>query len=317
MRRLAIASAVVIGVLLIPANAMAAGLWARSDGNALTTSSGVTSFTKSGPGQYEVQFNRNVKPCAYLATTSSRYTGDASYGSVFTSGGLSDNHSVHIETKNPGGGLQDFRFNLVVQCPTTSNAIRFAVFRKNGTLARGSAGTSMTTGANGQYNVHYDRNMATCTDIATIGDPSTNLVLGPGYVFANTGKPASSVYIETKNPGGGLSKYPAHTASYCSATSPTLLGAVVGEDGTLARGHAGVSSTRTGLGTYEVTFPQDVAACAKVASIGAIDNTLVFNPGAIDVYDGPTAQTVDIRIQNLLFFAGANLDRPFHLLVAC
>jgi hypothetical protein len=174
------------------------------------------------------------------------------------------------------------------------------------------------TGSTGQYKSHYGRRMGSCTDIATIGAIDNTLVFNPGYVFANTGKPGTSVYIETKNPGGGLSAgYPVHTASYCSASSNNLLGAVVDQDGTFVRGHLGVSSVRTGLGTYRVTYPRAVAGCAKVASIGAIDNTLVFNPAALDVYNGPTSTTVDVRIQNLLFFGGANFDRPFHLLVDC
>jgi hypothetical protein len=316
MRRGVCVAAVVLGGLTVPANALAADLWGRSDGTNLTKGKGVTGFTQYGPGQYEVTFNQDVSGCAYLATTSSQYTGDASYGSVFTAGGHASVNGVYVETKNPGGGLQDFAFNLVVQCPTAVNTIRFSVFDGDGTLVRGTPGTAIT-GSNGQYKSHYGRRMDTCVDIATIGAIDNTLVFSPGYVFANTGKPRSSVYIETKNPGGGLSPYPVHTASYCSSTSGKLLGAVVDQDGTFVRGHAGVTSARTGLGTYRLTFPRSVSGCAKVASIGAIDNTLVFNPGALDVYNGPTSSTVDVRVQNLLFFGGANLDRPFHLLVDC
>ena len=317
MRRAMLIAIVALGALAAPGNALGANLWARSDGTGLTKGKGVVSFTRDGPGRYEITFNRDMSACAYIATTSSQYTGDASYGSIFTASGHNSTAGVHVETKNPGGGLQDFAFNVVAQCPTTAAGIRFAVFDDSGAFVRGSTGTSVRNRVTGQYRVKYTRSMTACTDIATIGAVDNGLVLGPGYVFANTGQPASNVYIETKNPGGGLSAYPVHTASYCSASSPSLLGAVVDQDGTFVRGHTGVSSTRTGLGTYRLTFPRNVGNCAKVASIGAVDNTLVFNPAAVDVYNGPTATTVDIRIQNLLFFGGANLDRPFHLMVVC
>ncbi|MGI9040306.1 MAG: hypothetical protein ACR2HK_04225 [Gemmatimonadales bacterium] len=95
--------------------AAARQVWAVVD---LSGNSGVA---KLGVGQYEVTFNRNVMPCAYVATTNNAYS--QALG-VYTAAGHLSANGVYVETKNQGGGLTDGPFNLVVACGPLST--RFA-----------------------------------------------------------------------------------------------------------------------------------------------------------------------------------------------
>lgn len=62
-------------------------------------------------------------------------------------------NTVYIETKNPGGGLQDgVPFHLALICPLTTGS-RFSVVRATGTQQRGAAGNSSIRTATGRYTV--------------------------------------------------------------------------------------------------------------------------------------------------------------------
>jgi hypothetical protein len=99
----------------------------------------------------------------------------------------------------------------------------------------------------------------------------------------------------------------------CSATSATSYFAVLNADGTLVRGSAGVTSTRTATGVYRVVFPVDVTNCAYTATVGtasagseAPSQTSVapLNGNAHGVY----LQTAS---------NGANSNLGSHVIVAC
>lgn len=89
--------------------------------------------------------------------------------------------------------------------------------------------------------------------------------------------------------------------------------AVVGDDGTLADGSAGVTSSRTSTGVYRVRFGQDISHCAFVATVGRTgDGSTSGTTNVADLagaVDGVFLRTTDL--------AGAAADRPFHLVVAC
>ncbi len=84
---------------------------------ATSSGSGVTAFTHLGTGRYEATFNQNVANCTYVATIAD--PGNAlvyNPGLVFTAGGHNSTNGVYIETKNLGGGLADYPFQLQVAC---------------------------------------------------------------------------------------------------------------------------------------------------------------------------------------------------------
>ncbi|NEQ67149.1 MAG: hypothetical protein F6K21_16900 [Symploca sp. SIO2D2] len=69
-------------------------------------------------GSYEVIFNRNVRTCAYVATTGlSGSVGTTPPGGISVVGRATSTNGVFISTTNMSGDSQDQPFHLVVQCP--------------------------------------------------------------------------------------------------------------------------------------------------------------------------------------------------------
>ena len=204
--------------------------------------SNVAGVTRLGPGRYEVTFTQDVRRCAYVATTRNAYSQAIQ---AFTAGGHSSSAGVYVETKNQGGGLTDGPFNLVVDCG--SPGMQYAVVGYSGQLARGSAGATVTKLGIGRYNVTFPSRVNTCSYLATVGDPENQIALAPNNVStgSSTAGP-NSVYVETKNPGGGLSAgIPFHLAVICPS-APNAKVAVVNANGLPARGSA-LTSSFTGL----------------------------------------------------------------------
>jgi hypothetical protein len=176
-----------------------------------------------GPGRYEVSFGQPVNGCSYTATIGDPGNGLVySPGWVFTAGGHNSVNDVYIETKNTGGGLADYPFHLNVNC-----VAGYAVVNSTA-LVRGDAQSVSRLGA-GRYEVVFTGPVNNCGYTATIGDPSNGLVYAPGLVFTAGGHSSvNAVYLETKNPGGGLSDFPFHLSLSCPApiVTPPLTGFV-------------------------------------------------------------------------------------------
>ena len=125
---------------------------------------------------------------------------------------------MYVETKNQGGGLTDGPFDLVVTCGGTG--IRFAVVGYSANLVRATSGTTLTHVGPGRYDVRFSSSAARLRLPRHRGliraTPSCSP--RPG-VYTGSGPDANTVYIETKNPGGGLQDgVPFHLALICSTT---------------------------------------------------------------------------------------------------
>jgi hypothetical protein len=163
---------------------------------------------------YEVVFNHNVHLCAYTATLGDTANGaPPTTGWVFPAGGHSSANDVYLETKNMGAGLSPFPFHLNVNCNG-----EFAVVGYTGNLVRHDPTViNYINYGVGRYEVIFNHNVMGCAYTATVADPSNGLVYSPGLVFTAGGHTSKNgVYIETKNPGGGLSYYPFHLTVSCN-----------------------------------------------------------------------------------------------------
>jgi hypothetical protein len=94
-----------IGVLT--ANVSADGL--------LGASSGGVTVTKSGVGQYQVDFARDITACVFLATVGRPGTG-AAEGQAGTGKQPGNIEGVLVETQDSGGGAANKPFSLAVIC---------------------------------------------------------------------------------------------------------------------------------------------------------------------------------------------------------
>jgi Collagen triple helix repeat (20 copies) len=96
----------------------------------------------------------------------------------------------------------------------------------------------------------------------------------------------------------------------------TRLWAVVNQDGTLARGSSGASTTTSSGSQHEVFFDQDVRQCAYVATVGSTANS----PTNWGAFPGGSAKTSyyfgGVRVETA-DDTGAPAGRPFHLAVLC
>lgn len=135
--------------------------------------------------------------------------------------------------------MQDYAFHLAVACDA---GVPWAVVGSVGNPIRGGALIGTTQLSPGRYEVEFNRNVAGCGYTATIGDTANGLVFSPGLVFTAGGpQQPSKVYVETKNPGGGLQQYPFHLAVSCGPSQPW---AVVMGNGAGVRAGALVETTR-------------------------------------------------------------------------
>jgi hypothetical protein len=89
--------------------------------------------------------------------------------------------------------LNDRNFHLHVQCAATT---RFAVVNAVGTLARGSAGTSVAKLSTGTYEVIFNIDVTGCSYQATVGMPATSSTTGWANVAARAGN-ANGVFVST------------------------------------------------------------------------------------------------------------------------
>jgi hypothetical protein len=275
--------------------------------------SNVAGVTRLGPGRYEVTFTQDVHRCAYVATTKHAYSQAIQ---AFTAGGHSSPQGVYVETKNQGGGLTDGPFNLVVDCGSTG--MQYAVVGYSGQLARGSTGATVTKLGIGRYNVTFPSRVNACSYLATVGDPENQIALAPNNVStgSSTAGP-NSVYVETKNPGGGLSAgIPFHLAVICPS-APNAKVAVVNANGLPARGSALTSSFLGSTGNYVVATNLKVGKCAAIATRGSTTTAVPFNPTTVEITRGPAANTIGVQSRQLLFFGGNLFSEAFHSAIVC
>jgi hypothetical protein len=98
-------------------------------------------------------------------------------------------------------------------------------------------------------------------------------------------------------------------------TQSSTVFAVVASNGALVRGNAATSSTRLGVGTYEVIFNRAVAGCEYNAGLSDIDFSGTIPPGEVSVAKrSGNRRGVFVKTRNS---AGTDADSPFHLIVSC
>lgn len=295
------------------ASASAANLFAKvSPAGVLLAGGGVSSVTYLGPGQYEVTFTSNVSACAYVSTTTNTYAGAIQ---SYTAGGHLSPNGVFIETKNQGGGLQDGGFNLVVVCNVAKQF--FAVVGYGGTLARSTPGAVLGNPGIGRYTITFTKSVKNCAYLATVGDPANALAFFPNGVYTGSGANAKTVYIETKNPAGGLdSGIPFHLAVICNNTPKTHV-AVSAANGIAARAAVATSTFRQSVGRYQLVSSQALSGCAVVATRGSVDKGVPFSPTTLEIAPGLAPNTMQIQERALGFFGGADVDEAFHVAAVC
>jgi len=222
---------------------------------------------------------------------------------------------VYVETKNQGGGLTDGPFNLAVDCGAPGWS--YAVVGYTANLVRATHGTTLTNLGTGRYDVTFPTSINNCAYEATVGDPGHNLVFNPNGVYTGSGPNAHTVYIETKNPGGGLSAgIPFHLAVICPSAAKAKI-AVVSASGLPSRGSSLTSSFRSSTGQYTLSTSTVLTACVTVATRGSVNASVPFDPATVEITPGPAPNATGIQVRQLLFFGGHLASESFHATMIC
>src|SRR5579862_1094569 len=309
----AIASAATVGAVPAQAYTTSSNLFASVNLNGtLAYGNGVTGVIHIGTGQYEVTFSADVQQCAYVATTINAYSQALQ---VFTAGGHLTADGVYVETKNQGGGLTDGPFNLVVNCGLPGWG--YAVVGYGANLVRSTPGVTLTSLGTGRYDVTFPGYIGRCAYLATVGDPGSGLVYSPSGVYTGSGPNPSTVYVETKNPGGGLSGgIPFHLAVICPSANSVRV-AVVAANGRIARGSRHTWSFSLAPDQYTLVTSRPLAASATVATRGSSDTSAPFGPATGEIVPGWARHTVGIQVRQPLFFGGNLASESFHAALVC
>ena len=101
---------------------------------------------------------------------------------------------------------------------------------------------------------------------------------------------ANSVYIETKNPGGGLTDgIPFHLAVVCpnAVNTKVLVGMA---NGFAKRGSALTSSFRRTTGNYVFVTNVNLAPCTMIGTRGSSNTAVPFNPSTVEIAPGPAPE---------------------------
>jgi hypothetical protein len=278
---------------------------------------GVSSVTHVSTGQYEVTFTQDVSGCAYAASTQNAYSQALL---ISTDGGHSSADGVFVETKNQGGGLTDGPFNLIVNCGSTG--MQYAVVGYSEDLVRSTPGTTLTNLGTGRYDVNFPASVSSCAFLSTIGDPGNGVVVNPALVATSSGTSSNTVYVETKNLGGGLtSGIPFHLSVICPS-APSTKELVVAASGYAQRGSPLTTSFNTGTGTYTVATNRTIAnTCAAVATRGQTNTSVPYAPATVETAPGPAPNTFDVQTRLPLDLSGGGQgtfkNEAFHTAIVC
>jgi len=305
----------VVALALAPptASAASANLFASVAGNGtLVIGNGVSSVTHIGIGRYEVTFTSDVSACGYVSTTQNAFSQAIQ---SYTAGGHLSGSGVYVEVKNQGGGLLDGPFDLAVACNLPG--WDFAVVGYTANLVRSTPGATLTHLGVGRYDVTFATGVGPCAYLGTVGDPANALVFNPSGVYTGSGPSATTVYVETKNPGGGLTDgIPFHLVVVCpSAVATKVL--VVRDTGLPVRGSGLTSSFNGSTGNYVFATNRALTGCTVIGTRGAVDKSVPFTPATVEITPGLAPNTTGIQIRQLLFFGGGLVNQAFHAAGIC
>jgi hypothetical protein len=236
---------------------------------------------------------------------------------AFVAGGHASPLGVYVEIRTQSGTLTDAGFTLAVDCGGTGE--QFAVVGYTNNLVRASPGASLTSLGTGRYDINFASSLKKCAFLATGGDPANGTDTADDLVSTGLSTNLNTVYVETKNPGGGLSPgIPFHLAVICT-NAPNTAMVVTAASGLPVVGSALTSSLSQATGTYTVLTDQPAlsAACATVATRGSSTTAAPVDPATVEVAPGPAANTVSVQTRAIQAAGGALQSEDFHAATFC
>src|ERR1700674_2829795 len=155
----------------------------------------------------------------------------------------------------------------------------FAVVNANGTLARGTPGTTVKHPGAGLYNVTFPASVAGCAAVGNLGyagsTEDADGAFHPSVITATAGG-ARTVFVDVTFPGdiptlGGFPNSPVlrDNSFHLHVDCRHALFANVAADGSLDSASPGVTAAAhvAGSGQYVLNFGRDISKCAPVGTV--------------------------------------------------
>jgi hypothetical protein len=77
---------------------------------------GVASSAQTGPGQYQVVFDRDVRSCVYTATLGDESAAGPGNGQISVTSAAANVNGVRVVTRDSAGAVDNRSFHLIVSC---------------------------------------------------------------------------------------------------------------------------------------------------------------------------------------------------------
>jgi hypothetical protein len=245
--------------------------WAvvKKDG-ALVSGRGVVSVIRGAPlvpvGLYKITFDKDVTPCAYVATLSSP-------GLVSVKSGLGDTHSVIVYTRDLDTDRADRGFSLHLTCTPNvpfSMGNPWTVVRDNGSYARGKGVLSTIRTSTGRYEVTFDEDIGLCIPVATLGLPGAAGAEQRGIVSVSPGETPRKLNVDVFSEARFEADRGFHLSVACDLTRRDRF-AEIDHTNVLVGGEGKVELIdANGKGKYLLQFDRNVSKCAFAATTGFI-----------------------------------------------
>jgi hypothetical protein len=87
-----------------------------SDVGATVRGRGVASSAHTGPGQYQVVFDRDVRNCVYMATLGDESAAGPGNGQISVTSAAANVNGVRVVTRGSAGTNENRSFHLIVSC---------------------------------------------------------------------------------------------------------------------------------------------------------------------------------------------------------
>ncbi len=165
----------------------------------------------------KINTNGLTVPNADHATTADSATNATNAANATNVGGLtaSELQQRVSGTCSSGSAIRAVGSNGGVTCQTVGSTALFAVVAIDGTLARGSAGTTASSVGTGTYTVDFNRDVSGCAYSATVGPTGAGVATGNADVASQSGN-ADGVFVVTFPQGGSSAAYePFHLIVVC------------------------------------------------------------------------------------------------------
>jgi hypothetical protein len=103
----------------VPSSVIADGVTRHaviSNVGATVRSRGTTSSSQTGPGQYQVIFDRDVRNCVYTATLGDESAAGPGNGQISVTSAAANVNGVRVVTRDSAGEFANRSFHLIVSC---------------------------------------------------------------------------------------------------------------------------------------------------------------------------------------------------------